>query len=186
MCSQSPPEHRSLKGINNRARGQRIATPGDGLHHAPFEYEYRCTEYEYDLPDERGDMGMGVAEPFSRPLESTAQRFHFRESSSDSDPVYRRSDISNTPGLRGRAGWRAGRWSALQDVARNESSGGELLVSADVRRVPGSVPPWPSGWKGETVDCRHFFTLLLRGGPCGFDDPLVNNQPTIKTSLSKD
>ena len=22
-------------------------------HHAPFEYEYRCTEYEYDHPDER-------------------------------------------------------------------------------------------------------------------------------------
>ncbi len=22
-------------------------------HRGPFEYEYRCTEYEYDFPDER-------------------------------------------------------------------------------------------------------------------------------------
>ncbi len=22
-------------------------------HHDPFEYEYRCTEYEYDCPEER-------------------------------------------------------------------------------------------------------------------------------------
>ncbi len=26
-------------------------------HHAPFEYEYRCTEYEYEFPDEQSTVG---------------------------------------------------------------------------------------------------------------------------------
>ena len=51
LTGSAPPAPLNRKAINIES----FVVESQFCHHAPFEYEYeyRCTEYEYDLPDER-------------------------------------------------------------------------------------------------------------------------------------